>query len=84
MSDPDNKHTTPEMEKPMTTLDLTANDISCEHCKHSIESDLGAAPGVRNVDVDIDSKAVHVDYDDAQTDPGAIRSKLEEIGYPTA
>lgn len=68
----------------MKTLTLTAPDISCEHCKTSIEHDLTAAPGVRHVAVNIDTKAVRVDYDDAETDDQALRATLTDIGYPPA
>ena len=68
----------------MTTLDLVANDISCGHCKASIESDLGHRPGVRGVQVDIDTKSVHVTYDEDQTSAEAIKKSLAEIGYPAA
>jgi len=68
----------------MKTLDVTAPDISCGHCKTTIEHDLAGAPGVRQVAVDIDTKAVRVDYDDAETDDQALRAALTEIGYPPA
>ena len=68
----------------MTTLDLVANDISGGHCKASIESDLGHRPGVRGVEVDIDTKSVHVTYDDDQTSAEAIKETLAQIGYPAA
>ena len=68
----------------MTTLDVTADDISCGHCKATIEGDLTQAPGVRSVEVDVDAKAVRVVYDDSETTPDAIRAKLTDIGYPAA
>ena len=68
----------------MKTLDVTAPDISCEHCQATIEHDLAEAPGVRQVTVDIDAKAVRVDYDDTETDDKALRAMLTEIGYPPA
>lgn len=68
----------------MNTLDVTAPDISCDHCKRNIEQDLAELPGVGSVVVDVDTKAVHVDYDGAETDEQAIRSKLAEIGYPAS
>ncbi len=68
----------------MSILDLTAKDISCEHCKMTIESTLGSTSGVRTVEVDVASKAVHVVYDDSETSSEAIRSKLDEVGYPTS
>ena len=67
-----------------TTIDLTADDISCAHCKNSIENDLGQTLGVSSVDVDIDTKVVHVVFDDAEITPEAIRAKLTDIGYPPA
>ncbi|MDA8392119.1 MAG: heavy-metal-associated domain-containing protein [Actinomycetota bacterium] len=66
----------------MNTLDVTAADISCDHCKRHIEHDLGEVRGVRSVVVDVETKAVHVEYEGAETDDGALRSKLDEIGYP--
>ncbi len=66
----------------MSTLDLTANDISCAHCKNTIEHALGGTPGVQQVEVDIDTKTVHVAFDDAEIDAATIRAKLDDIGYP--
>ncbi len=68
----------------MSVLDLTANDISCGHCKATIEGDLAQMPGVSQVDVYVDSKAVHVAYDDGSTTAEAIKAKLADIGYPAA
>lgn len=66
----------------MSTLDLTAADISCAHCKNTIEHDLSETPGVQQVEVDIDAKTVHIAFDDAETDVAAIKAKLDQIGYP--
>ncbi len=68
----------------MSTIDLTATDISCAHCKTSIEDDLGHTPGVQSVEVDIDTKAVNVTFDDTEITPDAIRARLNDIGYPAA
>ena len=68
----------------MSTLDLTAPDISCDHCKAAIEHDLAVAPGVRRVAVDVTTKAVVVAFDEDETDEQRIRSALAEIGYPPA
>ena len=68
----------------MSTLEITAPDISCEQCKRSIEHDLGAAPGVRRAVVDVVTQRVRLDYYDAETSPEALRSTLAGIGYPPA
>lgn len=68
----------------MAVLTLTAPDISCAHCKHTIESELGAQAGVHGVEVDVDSRRVRVDYDEAVTGDADLRGALAEIGYPPA
>ncbi|HEY7295103.1 MAG TPA: heavy-metal-associated domain-containing protein, partial [Dehalococcoidia bacterium] len=50
----------------METLKLTAPDISCEHCQHTIEQAVGAMPGVKQVSVAIEPKEVTVEFDPAQ------------------
>lgn len=67
----------------MPTIDLHAPDISCAHCKASIEADLGDEPGVLGVVVDVATKQVHVEFEDQVTDADALRAKLAEVGYPT-
>lgn len=68
----------------MSTVTLTAPDISCAHCKSTIEREVGALPGVQTVAVDIDTKQVDVSYDSEQTSEAAIVAKLDEEGYPVA
>lgn len=68
----------------MTTLALIANDISCDHCKRSIEGDLAGQPGVRSVSVDVEAKAVRIDYDEAETTPESLRRTLADSGYPAS
>jgi copper chaperone len=68
----------------MTALTLVAPDISCDHCKHTIETELGALAGIEQVQVEPPAKTVHVVYDDAVVGEPAIRALLDEIGYPAA
>jgi copper chaperone len=55
--------------------------ISCDHCKRSIEGEVGALDNVSEVVVDIGAKRVTVvgDADDA-----AVRAAIEEAGYEVA
>lgn len=55
--------------------------ISCDHCKASIEGEVGRLDGVREVTVDIDAKRVTVVGDAEDTD---IRASIEEAGYEVA
>ena len=66
----------------MAVIDLHASDISCGHCKKSIEGDLAHEPGVRAVTVDIEDKRIDIDFDEAVTGPDVLKAKLDEIGYP--
>jgi copper chaperone len=66
----------------MAHTTLTAPDISCDHCKQTIESKLGQAPGVQHVEVEVDTRHVGIDYDAEETDEDALRNEMAEIGYP--
>jgi copper chaperone len=68
----------------MEQLALTAPDISCDHCKHTIEEELGAVPGVQSVSVEVPSKHVSVSFDPASTSEATIMRKLDEAGYPAS
>lgn len=54
--------------------------ISCDHCKHTIESEVGGVSGVVGVDVDIEGKLVTV----TGGDDDAIRAAIDEAGYDVA
>ena len=66
----------------MPALTLVAPDISCDHCKHAIESELGGLAGIEQVRVEPPAKTVHVVFDEAVIGEPAIRARLDEIGYP--
>ena len=68
----------------MTTIDLIVPDISCDHCKHTIETGLGELAGVSSVLVDVEARSVHVELDGAGTDEASLRAELAELGYPPA
>jgi copper chaperone len=68
----------------METIKLTAPDISCDHCKHTIETTVGALAGVRSVDVEVEPKLVTVEFDPAQIDRAGIEAAMEEEGYPVS
>lgn len=65
----------------METITLTSPDISCDHCKTTIERELSGLTGIQMVAVDIPSKQVEVTYDPAQLAQADIVAKLEDEGY---
>ncbi len=68
----------------METMTVTAPDISCEHCQHTVEGAVGALPGVQSVHVEIPSKTVQVSYNPARVSRETIEATLDEEGYPVA
>jgi copper chaperone len=61
---------------------LNVPDISCEHCQRTITNALTPVEGVRSVIVDIPSKQVEVDYDEATVDIERMTEILAEEDYP--
>ena len=68
----------------MTSVTLSVPDISCGHCKSSIEGAVGELSGVDAVEVNIDARTVDVSFDDAAVQQGAIVDAIEDQGYQVA
>lgn len=56
-------------------------EVSCGHCKSTIETALRPVAGVRQAEVDVESKIVDVDYDEAITDRAGLVRAIEASGY---
>ncbi len=65
----------------MTTKTFTVPNISCGHCTHTIEMEVGDLAGVKEVKADELTKQVSVTYDDPASWE-EIQSLLKEINYP--
>ena len=63
----------------MTTV-LTVPDMSCGHCKTTVEDALSSINGVELARVDLDAKIVTVDHSDG-LDEAALREAVVEAGY---
>lgn len=59
-------------------------DVSCGHCKSSIESALAPIAGVRGATVDISTKQVAVEFDESVTDRATVVRTIESAGYAVA
>lgn len=57
-------------------------NMSCGHCKMRIEKALNALDGVSSATADVNTKAVSIQWDDAQIAWSDIQASLEKIGYP--
>ena len=63
----------------MATVTLTVNGMSCNHCVISVEKalkEIGAKGSV-----DLASKRVTVEYDEASVSLDKIREAIEDQGY---
>ena len=68
----------------MTTLTLSVPDISCGHCKSSIEGAVDQLAGVGKVEVHIEPKTVDVEFDENATSLDTIIGAIEEQGDDVA
>ena len=65
----------------MTTVTYTVPAISCGHCTHTIETEVGELQGVQSVKADLETKKVEITFDVPASEEG-IKSLLAEINYP--
>lgn len=65
----------------MTTLTVKAPNISCGHCVHTIQDEVGELPGVKGVQAKEDTKLVTITFEPPTTRE-EIEKLMAEIGYP--
>jgi copper chaperone len=62
-------------------MTISVPGIHCKHCKHSIEGALQPLPGVDAARVDIGTRTVTVEIEEAQVDRARIVAAIEDQGY---
>ena len=65
----------------MTTLTLHVPNISCAHCVHTIQTEVGELPGVKTVQADEHTRLVTIAFE-PPADRAGIEALLAEINYP--
>jgi copper chaperone CopZ len=65
----------------MTTLTVRAPAISCGHCVHTIQSEVGELAGVKAVKAAQDTRLVTITFE-APATREQIEKLMAEIGYP--
>ncbi len=65
----------------MTTVTYSVPAISCGHCTHTIETEVGELKGVQSVKATIDTKKVEITFDVPASEE-MIKALLTEINYP--
>lgn len=64
----------------MTETTLSVPEISCDHCKNSIEGAVNALDGVGSAEVNVEKKTVSVGFDAPASLEGIIGA-IEDQGY---
>lgn len=67
----------------MTTVTYSIPNISCGHCVHTIQSEVGELSGVKTVVANQDTRTATITFDDPAT-VEKIKALLAEINYPVA
>jgi len=67
----------------MTTVNYVVPNISCQHCVHTIQSEVSELEGVESVIANLGSKTVQIIFD-IPTNEQIIKNLLTEINYPVS
>ena len=67
----------------MTTVNYVVPNISCQHCVHTIQSEVSELEGVESVIANLGSKTVQIIFD-IPTNEQIIKNLLAEINYPVS
>ena len=66
----------------MSTTDYRVLGMTCEHCVRSVNEEVSAVPGVRDVRVDLASGQLSVEGEGVEA--ARVREAVEEAGYEVA
>lgn len=64
----------------MITVTYQVQGMTCGHCANSVSTEVGALPGVENVQVDLDAGRVTV-TSQRPLDITSVRNAVDEAGY---
>jgi copper chaperone len=62
------------------TQTWTVDGMTCEHCVAAVTEEVAAIPGVRSVDVALETGLLNVESDALLSDD-VVRGAVEEAGY---
>lgn len=65
----------------MTTVKYNVPNISCGHCVHTIQMEVGDLEGVQSVKASNETKEVEVVFDSPATEDQIV-ALMKEINYP--
>jgi copper ion binding protein len=65
----------------MPKKELQVSGMTCMHCRAAVETALKTLKGVNQVDVDLETGKVIVDYDDGAAAEQELREAIKNAGY---
>ncbi|MCX7841959.1 MAG: heavy-metal-associated domain-containing protein [Clostridia bacterium] len=65
----------------MTTTIFNVPSISCSACSNKIQQELKSVNGVHDVQIDMKTQTVRVEFDSAKIQPQDIRKTVSLMGY---
>lgn len=65
----------------METTSFNVPSISCSVCSNKIQEGLKSMSGIEDVNVDLKSKMVNVNYNPSSIQPQDIRKKVTSLGF---
>ena len=65
----------------MRQISLVIPSMSCDHCKHTVESTLKQFDGVKDAVVDLANKRVSLAYEPEKVELSKLEEALSEEGY---
>jgi copper ion binding protein len=65
----------------MTTVTYSIPNISCNHCVHTIQSEVSEMAGVKSVQANLEKQQAVITFEPPATE-AAIKQLLAEINYP--
>lgn len=68
----------------MSQSRLTVPEMSCEACRTAVAGAVWPLPGVSSVEVDLASKLVTVEHDEAGASLQQLAAAIEQQGYEVA
>jgi copper chaperone CopZ len=65
----------------MQKTSFNVPSLSCSVCQNKIKEEIGSMNGVDNVQFDLKTQTVNVDYNPSDTSDSDIRKKVSGMGY---
>lgn len=68
----------------LATTHISIEGMTCQSCVRNIEGNISKKPGVMSINVSLANKSAVVTYVPSETDPDAIASQIDDLGFEAA